>query len=81
MSLTKKSAQAVLLVKPQFEVGRASIGKGGILKDPLIAKRTAEDLFDWPNIQIGWTAKGLLPAPITGGDGNIEYLLFGEKSE
>ncbi|AQX27697.1 MULTISPECIES: TlyA family RNA methyltransferase [unclassified Bartonella] len=81
LSLTKKSAQAVLLVKPQFEVGRAGVGKGGILKDPLIAKKTAEELFDWLNTQIGWTAKGLLLSPITGGDGNLEYLLFGEKSE
>ncbi|WP_438721756.1 TlyA family RNA methyltransferase [Bartonella rochalimae] len=81
LSLTKKSAQAVLLVKPQFEVGRAGIGKGGILKDPLVAKRVAEELFDWLNTQIGWTAKGLLPSPITGGDGNLECLLFGEKSE
>lgn len=79
LSLAKKGAQAVLLVKPQFEVGRKHLGKGGILKDPSMAKQTAEDLFHWLNMQKGWSAKGLLPSPITGGDGNLEYLLFGEK--
>lgn len=81
LSLTKKRAQAVLLVKPQFEVGREGIGKGGVLKDPSMAKKTAEVLFDWLNTQKDWTAKGLLPSPIKGGDGNLEYLLFGEKHE
>ncbi|MCZ2328471.1 TlyA family RNA methyltransferase [Bartonella sp. F02] len=79
LSLAKKGAQAVLLVKPQFEAGRKDIGKRGILKDPLVAQKTAEELFTWLNLQEGWVAKGLLPSPITGSDGNIEYLLFGEK--
>ncbi|WP_375619743.1 TlyA family RNA methyltransferase [Bartonella sp. TS25HLJMH] len=79
LSLARKGAQAVLLVKPQFEIGREAIGKGGVLRNPSIAKQTAEDLFDWLNTQREWTAKGLLPSPIAGGDGNIEYLLFGEK--
>ncbi|PIT69423.1 TlyA family RNA methyltransferase [Bartonella tribocorum] len=80
LSLAKKGTQAVLLVKPQFEVGRKHLGKGGIL-DLSRAKETAEGLFDWLNTQTGWRAKGLLPSPITGGDGNVEYLLFGEKQQ
>ncbi|WP_455474435.1 TlyA family RNA methyltransferase [Bartonella sp. B30(2025)] len=79
LSLAKNGAQAVLLVKPQFEIGREGLGKGGILKNPLVAKQTAEGLFDWLNTQPGWTAKGLVSSPILGGDGNLEYLLFGEK--
>ncbi|MET3589352.1 23S rRNA (cytidine1920-2'-O)/16S rRNA (cytidine1409-2'-O)-methyltransferase [Bartonella silvatica] len=81
LSLAKKGAQAVLLVKPQFEVGRDHLGKGGILKDPSMAQETAERLFNWLNLQNGWSAKGLLPSPIAGSDGNLEYLLFGEKQE
>lgn len=81
LSLAKKGAQAVLLVKPQFEVGRNYLGKGGILKDPSMAKKTAERLFDWLNMQRGWNAKDLLSSPIAGGDGNLEYLLFGEKQQ
>ncbi|QEE11685.1 TlyA family RNA methyltransferase [Bartonella krasnovii] len=80
LSLAKKGTQAVLLVKPQFEVGRKHLGKGGIL-DPSRAKETAEELFVWLNTQTGWRAKDLLPSPITGGDGNVEYLLFGEKQQ
>ncbi|EJF81517.1 16S/23S rRNA (cytidine-2'-O)-methyltransferase TlyA [Candidatus Bartonella washoeensis] len=81
LSLARRGAQAVLLVKPQFEIGREALGKGGILRNLSIAKQTAEGLFDWLNTQRGWIAKGLLPSPIAGGDGNVEYLLFGEKKE
>ncbi|EJF86748.1 TlyA family RNA methyltransferase [Bartonella rattimassiliensis] len=80
LSLAKKGAQAVLLVKPQFEVGRKHLGKGGIL-NPSSAKEIAEALFIWLDTQIGWHAKDLLPSPITGSDGNVEYLLFGEKQQ
>ncbi|KEC55362.1 TlyA family RNA methyltransferase [Bartonella koehlerae] len=79
LSLAKQGAQAVLLVKPQFEIGREFLGKGGILRDLSKAKQTAKRLFDWLNTQKGWIAKGLLLSPITGSDGNLEYLLFGEK--
>ncbi|WP_455479693.1 TlyA family RNA methyltransferase [Bartonella sp. B23] len=81
LSLAKKGAQAVLLVKPQFEVGRKHLGKGGVLKDPSMAKETAKRLFNWLDTQIGWSAKGFLLSPIAGSDGNLEYLLFGEKKE
>ncbi|WP_317992951.1 TlyA family RNA methyltransferase [Bartonella gliris] len=81
LSLARKGAQAVLLVKPQFEIGRKALGKGGVLRNHSTTKQTAEGLFDWLNTQRGWTAKGLLPSPIAGGDGNVEYLLFGEKKE
>ncbi|WP_019219771.1 TlyA family RNA methyltransferase [Bartonella florencae] len=81
LSLAKRGAQAVLLVKPQFEVGRQYLGKGGVLKDPSMARETAEKLFDWLSTQRGWSAKALLPSPIVGGDGNLEYLLFGEKQQ
>ena len=79
LSLAANGAQAVLLVKPQFEIGREGIGKGGLLKNPADGKKIAEDLFAWLNEQQGWKAKGLRPSPIEGGDGNVEYLLYGEK--
>ncbi|WP_336276353.1 TlyA family RNA methyltransferase [Bartonella sp. CB178] len=80
LSLAKDGAQAVLLVKPQFEVGRGGVlGKNGVLKNLSVAEQIARGIFDWLNTQTGWTAKGLLPSPILGGDGNLEFLLFGEK--
>ncbi|GAA5099994.1 TlyA family rRNA (cytidine-2'-O)-methyltransferase [Bartonella acomydis] len=81
LSLAKKGAQAVLLVKPQFEVGRKYLGKRGVLKNPSMAREIAEKLFYWLNTQREWRAKALLPSPILGGYGNLEYLLFGEKQQ
>ncbi|WP_412057680.1 TlyA family RNA methyltransferase [Bartonella sp. DGB2] len=79
LALAQMGAQAILLVKPQFEVGRAGLGKGGLLKDPTEGVRVARRMFAWLNAEPHWRAKGLLPSPILGGDGNKEYLLFGEK--
>jgi 23S rRNA (cytidine1920-2'-O)/16S rRNA (cytidine1409-2'-O)-methyltransferase len=80
LDLAVPGAQGVFLVKPQFEAGRAAIGKGGLLRDPDEAPRVAQRLFDWLDAYPGWRARGLLPSPIEGGDGNREFLLFGEKA-
>lgn len=81
LRLANKKAQAVLLVKPQFEVGRDGIGRGGLVKDLALAKKIADELFQWLDCEKNWCAKGLIPSPIEGGDGNREYLLFGEKCD
>lgn len=80
LSLAKPGAECILLVKPQFEVGRERVGKGGIVKpeDGLVA---AEELQNWLDEQVGWRSTGLVPSPISGGDGNVEYLLAGTKNE
>ncbi|MBS9719770.1 TlyA family RNA methyltransferase [Tianweitania sp. BSSL-BM11] len=80
LDLAAPGAAGVFLVKPQFEAGRDAIGKGGLLKDPAEAPRTAERLRLWLDAQPGWTATGLTPSPIEGGDGNKEFLLGGKKS-
>lgn len=79
LSLAKSAAQLVALVKPQFEVGRAHIGKGGIVKDE--AARAAV----LPRIEAfltgaGWQVQNTTPSPITGGDGNVEYLIAAVKA-
>lgn len=79
LEFAQKGAICALLVKPQFEAGRAAIGKGGILRDPADGERIAEDLESWLETQPGWHALGLCPSPIEGGDGNREYLLAGQK--
>ncbi len=79
LALASSGAECVLLVKPQFEVGRDRVGKGGIV-DREDGKQAAQDLKDWLNMQQGWTATGLCPSPISGGDGNLEYLLAGQKN-
>jgi 23S rRNA (cytidine1920-2'-O)/16S rRNA (cytidine1409-2'-O)-methyltransferase len=79
LELARPGARAVLLVKPQFEAGRAAIGKGGLLKDPALAEAVAHDLQGWLDGMPGWRALGLHPSPIEGGDGNREFLLGGIK--
>ncbi|MFC4625144.1 TlyA family RNA methyltransferase [Daeguia caeni] len=81
LALAQKGAICALLVKPQFEVGREAIGKGGILRDPADGERMAEELKNWLETQPGWRALGLCPSPIEGGDGNREYLLAGKKDQ
>lgn len=81
LALAERGAKALLLVKPQFEVGREKIGKGGILRDREDGVRVAEDLRLWLDQQPGWRATGLVPSPIEGGDGNREFLLSGCKDQ
>lgn len=80
LALAAPLARGIFLVKPQFEAGRAAIGKGGLLRDPTDADRVAEDLRRWIDGFPGWRAAGLVASPIEGGDGNREFLLLGEKA-
>jgi 23S rRNA (cytidine1920-2'-O)/16S rRNA (cytidine1409-2'-O)-methyltransferase len=79
LDLAAAGARGVFLVKPQFEAGRDAIGKGGLLRDPDLGPRIAEDLRWWLDAIAGWRALGLCPSPIEGGDGNREFLLAGSK--
>jgi 23S rRNA (cytidine1920-2'-O)/16S rRNA (cytidine1409-2'-O)-methyltransferase len=81
LTLAAPGAWGVFLVKPQFEAGRAAIGKGGLLRDKEDADRIAADLTDWLNNQPGWRSTGLTPSPIRGQDGNREFLLGGVKDQ
>ena len=73
--LTKSPRDAVLLVKPQFEVGKSRVGKKGVVRDP---HDQADAIFQVLQVacQLGWKYKGLTWSPITGPAGNIEYLLW-----
>jgi 23S rRNA (cytidine1920-2'-O)/16S rRNA (cytidine1409-2'-O)-methyltransferase len=79
LHLATSGAVGVFLVKPQFEAGRAAIGKGGLLHEPAEAPRVAERLRAWLDAVPGWRATGLIASPIEGGDGNREFLLAGAK--
>ncbi len=79
LDLAGAGTAAVLLVKPQFEAGRDAIGKAGLLKDPSSAPAVAAELERWFVEDMGWKSLGLIPSPIAGGDGNLEFLLAGTK--
>jgi 23S rRNA (cytidine1920-2'-O)/16S rRNA (cytidine1409-2'-O)-methyltransferase len=75
LALAASGAWGVFLVKPQFEVGPANLGKGGVVRDLDLAKRTATELADWIEAGLGWKVDGVLGSPIAGGDGNREFLI------
>lgn len=77
--LAADKAVAMLLVKPQFEVGRDGIGKGGLVNDPQLVEDMLVEMKAWFNGLEGWTCTHLIPSPIAGGDGNKEYLLCGTR--
>jgi 23S rRNA (cytidine1920-2'-O)/16S rRNA (cytidine1409-2'-O)-methyltransferase len=71
--------EAVILVKPQFEAGREHVGKGGIVRDPqahqLAVAKVAECVRS-----LGWNVVGSIPSPITGAEGNQEFLLYAKRN-
>tara|TARA_E500000318_G_scaffold76795_1_gene71497 strand:+ start:2240 stop:2977 length:738 start_codon:yes stop_codon:yes gene_type:complete len=72
-------ARLVALVKPQFEVGAARIGKGGIVRDEAARADALRDVIDWLEGDAGWTLIGEAESPIFGNDGNQEFLIAAEK--
>jgi 23S rRNA (cytidine1920-2'-O)/16S rRNA (cytidine1409-2'-O)-methyltransferase len=68
-------AWLVVLVKPQFEVGRERVGSGGIVRDEAARRDAVETVRNWINDQQGWHVVGEMTSPIVGGSGNAEYLL------
>ncbi len=78
LDLAAPGAFLVALVKPQFEVGRERIGKGGLV-DPADGLAAAARLRDWLDGRAGFTVRGLVPSPIRGGDGNLEYLIGAQR--
>lgn len=81
LALGAKGALLAALIKPQFEVGRSRIGKGGIVKPGYEnTYGVAEDIHQWLSEQAGWTPKGFMESPIAGGDGNREFLIGATKT-
>ena len=72
--LLAPGADVIALVKPQFEAGKADVGKGGIVRDERIHARVVDEVIEAAH-QVGLTKRGLEPSPITGSEGNREFLL------
>ena len=72
--LLRPAATAICLIKPQFEVGKALLGKGGIVKDRRAHRLAVERVLD-AGLEFGLTPIGLIASPIEGGDGNREFLV------
>jgi len=61
------------LIKPQFEAGRRQVGKGGVVRDPAVHRQVLMGLLTWAETR-GWGVWGLIPSPVRGPAGNVEFL-------
>jgi 23S rRNA (cytidine1920-2'-O)/16S rRNA (cytidine1409-2'-O)-methyltransferase len=68
------------LIKPQFEVGPARVGKGGIVRDPLLHEEVCANISSWLQSMEHWNVLGITESPILGGDGNKEFLIAATRS-
>jgi 23S rRNA (cytidine1920-2'-O)/16S rRNA (cytidine1409-2'-O)-methyltransferase len=78
LALAAERADLVTLVKPQFEVGREGVGKGGIVHDQKLALKSVERVKRWL-VDLGWQVMAEGMSPIKGGSGNTEYLIHAER--
>lgn len=74
MQFAAPRARLMALIKPQFEAGRAEVGKGGVVRDPDTRARVCHDVETWLS-ECGWLVAGITPSPITGPEGNVEFLI------
>lgn len=78
LRLAQPQCRLVALIKPQFEVGREEVGKGGVVRDPALHARVCEEVREWLE-QDGWDVQGIIESPITGPEGNIEFLISAQR--
>lgn len=79
MNLAAPGAHILALIKPQFEVGKGVVGKGGIVRDVALHEAVIRDIESWLITEMKWQHLGTISSPIAGQDGNQEFLLAGQK--
>jgi 23S rRNA (cytidine1920-2'-O)/16S rRNA (cytidine1409-2'-O)-methyltransferase len=80
LGLARPGAAILALVKPQFEASREEVGKGGVVRDPEVHRRVCDQAAAWVQSK-GWRVCGIEPSPITGPEGNVEFLLGAVKED
>lgn len=79
LELAAQQCQLVALIKPQFEVERGEVGKGGVVRDPALHQRVCSEVRTWLE-QSGWVVAGIVESPITGPEGNVEFLIAAHRT-
>ncbi|MFZ5746333.1 MAG: TlyA family RNA methyltransferase [Pseudomonadota bacterium] len=80
VGFARPGARMIALVKPQFEAGRDEVGKGGVVRDPAVHARVCAQAAQWVRDK-GWNVAGVVESPITGPEGNVEFLLAAERPQ
>lgn len=80
LQFARTGTQLVALIKPQFEAGRGEVGKGGVVRDQAVHDRVCKEVSNWLT-ESGWTVIGITHSPITGPQGNVEFLIGAERLE
>ncbi|MFE0755121.1 TlyA family RNA methyltransferase [Inquilinus sp. NPDC058860] len=75
LALAAPGAWLVALIKPQFEVGPDRVGKGGVVRDPELHREVCDRISAWLAARPGWQVLGVTESPITGPEGNVEFLI------
>ena len=81
LALAAPGAHLAALIKPQFEVGKGRVGKGGIVREPELHREVCDTISAWLAEQPGWRVLGVTESPITGAEGNREFLIAGAFSD
>ena len=79
-SVMAGDGQVICLIKPQFELSREEVAKGGIVRDPLLHDKAVAKIRDFVDQQDGWEWREVMDSPIAGGDGNREFLALLQRS-
>ncbi|MBA3878210.1 MAG: TlyA family rRNA (cytidine-2'-O)-methyltransferase [Sphingobium sp.] len=74
ISFARPGARLLALIKPQFEAGRDEVGRGGVVRDPAVHARVCASVAAWLE-SLDWRVAGVVPSPITGPEGNVEFLI------
>ncbi len=80
MALAAPGAILVALIKPQFEVGKGQVGKGGVVRDPALHEEVCARIRQWLDAEPGWSVIGVTESPITGPEGNKEFLIAARRA-
>jgi 23S rRNA (cytidine1920-2'-O)/16S rRNA (cytidine1409-2'-O)-methyltransferase len=79
LELAAQECRLVALIKPQFEVEKHEVGKGGVVRDAALHERVCNEVREWLE-GLGWHIEGVVQSPITGPQGNVEFLISAERS-
>ncbi len=79
LGFVRPGGRVLALIKPQFEAGRAEVGKGGVVRDPVVHARVCAEVVAWLE-QGGWQVEGVVESPITGPEGNVEFLVAARQA-